>query len=238
MISPRRKAYEERKRKREQRQAPQAGVGGATGAAPGPAGAPLDTPRRKGLAMPSRPQIQRFLAGALLGLTSGLALLVAMTLLPVIFGFYPMVVLSGSMEPTIHVGDIAVVRKQDPYAFQIGDVVTYSTAGGNITHRIVGLDVTPQGPFFLMRGDANLTADPRAIPAQAIVGKVVYRVPRLGFLSPSSTPRRGASCSLQPPCWCWRGWGSGAPSGDVASHLHRKAPLPLAAQIREMGIPA
>lgn len=138
--------------------------------------------RHGGLAMPSRQQLLRFLTGAGLGLLSGLAFLVAMVLLPAIFGFYPLVVVSGSMEPTIHVGDIAVVRKMNPYKLQIGDVATYSTAGGNITHRIVGLDVTPQGPFFLMRGDANLTTDPRAIPAQAIVGKVVYRVPRLGFL--------------------------------------------------------
>lgn len=130
----------------------------------------------------ARPRLLRFLGGMLIGLVVGLALLVAVTLLPTVVGFYPMVVLSGSMEPTIHVGDIAVVKKQAPYGLQIGDVVTYSTAGGNITHRIVGLDVTPQGPFFLMRGDANLTPDSRAIPAQAIVGKVVYRVPRLGFL--------------------------------------------------------
>lgn len=139
------------------------------------------TPRR-GMAMVTRPQALRLLSGVLLGVVTGLAILVAMTLLPAVFGLYPLVVVSGSMEPTIHVGDIAVVRKQDPFAFQIGDVVTYSTAGGNVTYRIVGLDVTPQGPFFLLRGDANLTADPRAIPAQAIVGKVVYRVPRLGFL--------------------------------------------------------
>ncbi len=137
--------------------------------------------QRRGLAMPSRQQLLRFLTSLLIGLVGGLALLVAITLLPAVVGFYPMVVVSGSMEPAIHVGDIAVVRKLDPYALQIGDVVTYSTAEGNITHRIVGLDVTPQGPFFLMRGDANLTADPRMIPAQAIVGKVVYCVPWLGF---------------------------------------------------------
>lgn len=132
--------------------------------------------------MPSRQQLLRFVTGLLIGLVGGVALLVALTLLPTAFGLYPLVVVSGSMEPTLHVGDIAVVRKLGPYDYQIGDVVTYSTAGGNITHRIVGLDVTPQGPFFLMRGDANLTADTRAIPGQAIVGKVAYRVPRLGFL--------------------------------------------------------
>jgi len=165
----------------EQRQASQIGAGGATGVAPVPVELPPGW-ASKGLDMLTHPQLQRFLAGALLGLVGGLAFLVAMALLPAVFGLYPLVVVSGSMEPTIHVGDIAVVRKQDPYRFKIGDVVTYSTAGGNITHRIVGMDITPQGPFFLLRGDANLTADPRAIPAQAIVGKVVYRVPRLGFL--------------------------------------------------------
>ena len=124
----------------------------------------------------------RFLAGLSLGLITGLALLVAASLLPRTFGYTPLVVLSGSMEPTLQVGDVAVTREIEPYALQVGDVVTYESISGYITHRIVGLDMTPQGPFFHMKGDANLGADPQPIPADRIVAKVVYRVPRVGFI--------------------------------------------------------
>lgn len=159
---------------------PEAQVSGPQGPQPGVT--PSEGGPRSGLPVLTPRALLRFLSGLLLGLVIGLALLIAAALTPALVGFYPMVVASGSMEPTLHTGDVAVVRKISPYDLQIGDVATYATAGGTVTHRIVGLDVTPQGPFFLMRGDANLTTDPRSIPAQAIVGKVVYRVPRLGFL--------------------------------------------------------
>ena len=124
----------------------------------------------------------RFLTGMALGLVIGLAFLMAAALLPGAFGYTPLVVVSGSMEPTLRAGDIAVTREVEPYSLQLGDVVTYNTISGFITHRIVGIDMSPRGPFFLMKGDANLSADPRAIPSDRIVAKVVYRIPKLGFL--------------------------------------------------------
>ena len=124
----------------------------------------------------------RFLTGLVLGLMGGLGLLMAAAILPGVFGFTPLVVMSGSMEPTLNTGDIAVSRRVDPAGLQLGDVVTYNSTSGLVTHRIVGLDMTPQGPFFQMKGDANLSADPRPIPAHRIVAKVVYRIPRVGFL--------------------------------------------------------
>jgi len=134
------------------------------------------------VAVPSRRTMARLLTGLLLGLVGGLTLLMAAALLPGVFGNKPMVVVSGSMEPTLYGGDIAVVRRVEPYDLQVGDVITYSSIQGFVTHRIVGLDMTPQGPIFLLKGDANLSADPKPIPAEQIVGKVVYRVPRIGFL--------------------------------------------------------
>ena len=132
-------------------------------------------------AMPGR-KFYRFLIGLLLGLVVGLAVLMAAALLPGAVGFTPLVVVSGSMEPTLHVGDIAVAKQVEPYSLQVGDVATYSSVSGLVTHRIVGIDMSPQGPFFLMKGDANLSADPRPIPADRVVAKVVYRIPRVGFL--------------------------------------------------------
>jgi len=132
-------------------------------------------------AIPVR-KVLRFLTGLLLGLISGLALLTAAALLPRAFGYTPLVVVSGSMEPTLHTGDVAVTRPVMPYDLQIGDVATYRSELGLITHRIVGLDITPQGHFFQMKGDANLTADPWVIPTERMVSKVVYRIPRVGFL--------------------------------------------------------
>ena len=124
----------------------------------------------------------RFLSGMLFGLLGGLALLTAGALLPKAFGYTPLVVVSGSMEPTLHAGDIAVTKKVTPDEVALGDVVTYRADPGPITHRIVGLDLTPQGAFYQMKGDANVSQDPRPVSIDQIETRVLYRIPRVGYL--------------------------------------------------------
>ena len=83
------------------------------------------------------------------------------------------VVVSGnSMEPGMHTGDLAVVRRQDSY--RRGDVVAYRIPGGDVgkgrvvIHRIAGGSGT-EG--FVLRGD-NRTSDDQWRPTQRdIVGK-------------------------------------------------------------------
>jgi signal peptidase len=131
---------------------------------------------------PVAPKARRFLSGLLLGLVSGLALLTASALLPKAFGYMPLVVVSGSMEPTLHTGDVAVTRKIAPEDVRLGDVITYRGEPGLVTHRIVGMDITPQGMFYQTKGDANLSEDARPVPVDQIESRVVYRIPRVGFL--------------------------------------------------------
>lgn len=88
---------------------------------------------------------------------------------PTVFGFSTAIVLSGSMEPAIHVDDLVIVRERDSYA--VGDVVMYEGENNMITHRIVALE----DGAYITRGDANNTSDP-AVPADRVVGKVVGTV--------------------------------------------------------------
>lgn len=88
---------------------------------------------------------------------------------PAVFGFSSAVVLSGSMEPNIHVDDMVIVREQNSYELQ--DIVMYEGENYMITHRIVGIE----DGAYITRGDANNTDDP-AVPAERVVGKVVYTI--------------------------------------------------------------
>lgn len=102
---------------------------------------------------------------------------------PDIFGWSWAVVISGSMEPEISVHDLIVVRRQDVYA--VGDVITYENGDSVVTHRIVD----SQGSDFITRGDANNTNDLFPVAEDAVVGKVVYVIPRLGlFIEYLRTP--------------------------------------------------
>lgn len=91
-----------------------------------------------------------------------------------------------SMLPTLHTGDLLVLRANDRYA--IGDVVAYRSdmAGAVVVHRVIGID----GDRYVMKGDNNDFLD-RYHPANAeILGREVVRIPggaRLADLAASPT---------------------------------------------------
>lgn len=92
---------------------------------------------------------------------------------PKVFGYSYFSVISGSMEPTIDVGDEVIVKlTQD---VKEDDIVTYSEDGVFVTHRIVKLD----GEDIITKGDNNDSVDnPKKI--YSVIGKVVLIIPLLG----------------------------------------------------------
>lgn len=95
--------------------------------------------------------------------------------LPMPFGFGAAVVLSGSMEPALSVGDLIFVVAQDNYA--VGDIVVYRDGSSSVTHRIVAMD----GDSVTTQGDANNIQDD-AIALTQIKGKVAFSLPLVGYL--------------------------------------------------------
>ena len=84
-------------------------------------------------------------------------------------------VVSPSMEPTIHVGDIVIIdTKANDY--QEKNIVTYEDENGLlVTHRIVDID----NYYMVTKGDNN-ESDDGDISLDAIVGKLVYQSHLLG----------------------------------------------------------
>ncbi len=101
-------------------------------------------------------------------------------------GLTPYTVLSGSMEPTYHVGSIVYVKKAEPLELKAGDAITYKISGGTVvTHRIVEVvnGEDGQAPSFKTKGDAADMIDGTPVKADNIIGKVMFSVPYLGYLS-------------------------------------------------------
>ncbi|MDQ3239571.1 MAG: signal peptidase I [bacterium] len=88
-------------------------------------------------------------------------------------------VVSGSMKPAIDVGSGILIIRQPSY--RINDVVTYRLGSQLVTHRIVFAH-----NYYLTKGDANSSIDPKTINEADIVGKVVASVPYIGFLQEST----------------------------------------------------
>lgn len=92
-----------------------------------------------------------------------------------IFGYSILEVVSGSMEPSIHVGDMIIIDTKDKN-YNVKDVVTfYDEHGSFVTHRIISLD----GNYMITKGDNNNSED-KMTSTNKIVGKYVTRVPGMG----------------------------------------------------------
>ena len=95
-------------------------------------------------------------------------------------------IVSGSMEPTIHVYDVVVnVAAKSPEDIKIGDVITFiSTStiseGLTVTHRVQDIKIVNGEYEFVTKGDYNPTADSSTAKYNNVIGKVAFKIPQLG----------------------------------------------------------
>lgn len=97
-------------------------------------------------------------------------------------------VISGSMEPAIHTGDVIIIR---PVArmeeIAEGDIITFRTKAEHdmlITHRVVGIISVNKVPkAFVTKGDANDSEDLSTVSFEQVVGRYAFRVPYFGYIS-------------------------------------------------------
>lgn len=97
--------------------------------------------------------------------------------LPMPFGVGASVVLTGSMEPTLRVNDLVVVRRADEY--NVGDIVVFQQGNQLIIHRII--EKNDEEAKITTKGDAN-NIDDGQIPVSAVKGKYSFRVPFVGLI--------------------------------------------------------
>ena len=96
-------------------------------------------------------------------------------------GYRSFLVQSGSMEPTIMTGDIIVIHRQSNYVLR--DVVTFKDADNRVvTHRIAEINQEDGTTKISTKGDANRSEDFDNITYDRILGKVVFVIPKLGYL--------------------------------------------------------
>lgn len=103
--------------------------------------------------------------------------------------FNAYVVLSGSMLPTIKVKDIVVTKKIPESRLEIGDIITFISpdprwGGISVTHRIIDIyyDEAEGIHTYKTKGDYNNVADAVSVPNENILGKVILKIPKLGYI--------------------------------------------------------
>ncbi|MCS7124608.1 MAG: signal peptidase I [Candidatus Bathyarchaeota archaeon] len=101
-----------------------------------------------------------------------------------LLGFTPTIIASGSMTPTLNVGDIAIVLSTPAKAIRVGDIIQYYRASGEppIIHRVIDKYESGGTTWFITQGDANNAPDD-PINENQVKGKVIFTIPKLGWVS-------------------------------------------------------
>jgi len=110
------------------------------------------------------------------------ALLLIVSVFPITGNIKFLTVQSGSMEPTVKMGGVVLVKPVDDY--QIGDIITFgkmTKTKSPITHRIYDMKVVEGDIRYITKGDANEDPDQREVLKGEIVGKVLLSVPYAGY---------------------------------------------------------
>ena len=98
-----------------------------------------------------------------------------------LLGYEPMAILSGSMEPTYHLGGLIFIdthvlpediQKGDSIAFHFGDDMV-------VTHRVLSID--SENRTYITRGDANNVED-APISFDQLIGRAWFHIPLLGYI--------------------------------------------------------
>lgn len=95
-------------------------------------------------------------------------------------GVRPLVVRSGSMEPTIPTGSMVLVQRVAAAEIAVGDVVAVERPDHTrVTHRVVDLERHGETAELTLKGDANEDVDPAPVNVVE-ADRLIRQVPEVG----------------------------------------------------------
>jgi signal peptidase len=117
-------------------------------------------------------------------------------------GYRAYAVQTGSMTPTYPTGALVIDRPADGVTPRIGEVITFRTSTGLVTHRVHG--ITADG--IQTKGDANRTPD--AWPAQRkhVMGVVIWGAAHLGYVLVFFQQQSGVASLVLLALSVWFAW--------------------------------
>lgn len=102
--------------------------------------------------------------------------------------FSTYVIVSPSMVPTIMINDAIVIKRVDNDSYNIGDIITFASNDINykglmVTHRIVKKEnLSYKSSIYTTKGDNNLRIDPTSVQTDSIRGRVLFKIPKVGYI--------------------------------------------------------
>ncbi len=119
--------------------------------------------------------------------------------------FSAYVIISPSMVPNINVYDAVITARVPQNRIGMYDIITFlskeiDTHGVPITHRVVGILKMEGGErAYRTKGDNNNKEDKAIILQSEVIGKVLFRIPMLGYVRTFVTSKIGFLISVVLP---------------------------------------
>lgn len=117
------------------------------------------------------------------------------------------VVLTGSMIPEIMPKDVVITKKRDVKELEVNDIITFVSSDPRlsniiVTHRIKNkyYDSTTGKYTFQTKGDNNNVEDFSLAQEQNVIGEVIYKIPKLGYIQELLATKGGLIIIILIPC--------------------------------------
>ena len=116
------------------------------------------------------------------------------------------IIISPSMHPSIKVNDAVIVKKAEVSKLKKGDIITFNStdsrfSGATITHRIVDvIKDSNNNVVFRTKGDNNNVEDSTLVRKQDLVGKVILKIPLVGYIQYFLSTSFGWIMAIVIPC--------------------------------------
>lgn len=101
-----------------------------------------------------------------------------------VFRFHALTIVSGSMEPNIHIGDMIIVDKyykDHVDEINLGDVLVFNKSGVAVSHRVIEIKNQDNELRFYTKGDNNDFVDSGAVEPEDVIGVTKITVPFVGY---------------------------------------------------------
>lgn len=117
------------------------------------------------------------------------------------------VVLTGSMIPEIYPMDVVITKKKTAEELEVGDIITFLSSdprmsGIIVTHRIKNkyYDSASGKYTFQTQGDNNNTPDFTLAQDYNVVGEVIFKIPKIGYVQEILASKGGLIIFIFVPC--------------------------------------
>ena len=101
-----------------------------------------------------------------------------------LFPIHPALVGSGSMRPTMDVGDVVIIAKVPADKVKPGDIIQFRRPEKvTVMHRLVEIQEIEGAKSFITKGDASDEPDIAPVIPENVVGKAVFNIPKIGWVA-------------------------------------------------------